>query len=221
MRAEGVLGRRIFEEQPEYPYHVTGRCINREWFSLPMDQVWEIFQEQLFFLHHAFCFEVHSFVLMKNHYHMLVRTPKCNLSEGMRWFMKETTRYINQGTGRINQVWGGRYFRSRIESDFHYKNVYKYVYCNPIRAGLADKVLDYKYSTLRGLLGFENLTAVIIDNALFGSHIGKTIKWLDDQPSDECWEAIRKGLRKNIFSLPEVKHRPRRKIAVQPVVSLI
>lgn len=195
------MARKKHSEQSDYPYHVSARCINREWFTLPMDELWEIFQEQLFFLHHAFSFEVHSFVLMNNHYHMLVRTPECNLSLGMQWFMKESSRYINKMSGRTNQIWGGRYFRSIITSPHYYLNAYKYVYYNPVEANLTDNVADYKYSSLRGLIGLDHQIIPIQENTLFDIGVEKCIKWLNTPVKKEHFEAIQKGLKKSEFKL--------------------
>ena len=195
------MGRRTLIEQDDYPYHLTARCINKEWFQLPMEVVWDIFQKHLFFLHHAYGFEIHAFVLMSNHYHMIARTTACNLSKGMRYFMQECTRYLNHETGRINQVWGGRFFRSMLGSDHYYLNTYKYLYYNPVQAGLCNNVLDYPYSALRGLLGFEPSLIPIQENTLWDMGTTSCLEWLNNQPSNEDWESMRKGLAKNQFRL--------------------
>ena len=195
------MGRRTHIEQPDFPYHVSGRCINKEWFSLPMDELWEIFQEQLFYLHHVFGFEIHSFVLMNNHFHLLVRTPESNLSIGMQWFMKETSRYINQMSGRINQVWGGRYFRSMIKSPHHYLNVYKYIYYNPVEANISKNVLDYKYSSLQGLVGINCHIIPIQENTIFDMGVEPCLEWLNKETDPEHWAVMKKALKKSEFKL--------------------
>lgn len=199
------MARKKIPEQTEFPYHITGRCINQEWFSLPMDRLWEVFQEQLFFVSHAYNFEIDSFVLMQNHFHMIVLTPSCNLSDGMRWFMKESSRYINQLSGRINQVWGGRFFRSMITNSHYYLHAYKYVYCNPLKAGLVNDVLEYKYSTLRGLLGLDKSVVPIYENTLEDMGAKDCLDWLNTMPSDPDWETITKSLKKSVFSLPKCR----------------
>jgi putative transposase len=166
-----------------------------------MDETWEIIQDHLHFLGYGFRFQIHCFVLMANHYHMIVRTPESNLAEGMRWFAGQTAKEINHRSGKINQLWGGRYFRSLIKSDHHYLNVYKYVYCNPVRAGIVKNVLDYKYSTLRGLLGFEHLVIPAIDDTLFSMGVEKCIQWLNQTPEEKNIDAVRKGLRRSVFQL--------------------
>ena len=40
-------------------------------------------------------FRVHAYALMSNHYHLLLETPKANLSRGMGWMQNAFTRRIN------------------------------------------------------------------------------------------------------------------------------
>jgi putative transposase len=61
------------------PYHVTSRSNNKDWFELEMDVLWVIFSEQLLAINLAYRAKVHTFVLMNNHYHMLISTPEKTL----------------------------------------------------------------------------------------------------------------------------------------------
>lgn len=109
-----------------WPYHVYGRCINKDWFSQPLNEVWNIMSEQLHFVRFAYDIRIHAFVLMANHYHALFSTPQGNLSDGMSWFARETSRTLTKSADRINQTYGSRYGNSLIQSTHHFKNVYKY-----------------------------------------------------------------------------------------------
>lgn len=75
--------------QSEFPYHVTARCINREWFNVPMDKVWKIFCEELTRSHDVHNLQIHSFVLMSNHFHLIASTPEANISQAMHQFSIE------------------------------------------------------------------------------------------------------------------------------------
>ncbi len=184
-----------------FPVHISARCINKEWFSLPIDSVWRIMEDYLFLLHHGFGFQIHSFVLMSNHFHMIIRTPQDNLSRGMNYFMRETSRQIGRESNRINQVYGSRYHKTSISNPLYYLHAYKYVYRNPVEAGLASDVCAYPYSTLSGLVGVTNLfIPVCRDDTLFGDFAG-TLAWLNSAPTKENRDAIRRGLRKINFTL--------------------
>jgi REP element-mobilizing transposase RayT len=199
------MSRKLLNPQSTLPYHVTGRCINREWFSIPMDEVWQITIEQLYFIQIAFGLRVHAFTLMNNHFHLIISSPQLNLSEGMRWFMKEVSRQINYESNRINQVWGGRFFRSLIPSPHYFLHAYKYVYRNSVEAGISTDVLSYKYSTLRGLVGGDKLIITVDDNTLFDMGVENCLAWLNRKPKEEDWDAVGKAMKKGVFELSKCK----------------
>jgi REP element-mobilizing transposase RayT len=190
-------------QQSDFPYHVSARCINKEWFSIPMEVVWEIMARELTFLTYAYDFKIHSFVLMTNHFHLLASTPSANLSAAMQNFMGKTSRQLAAAGNRINQTYGGRHFRSVIQGERYFSHAYKYVYANPVKAGLASKVEEYKYSTLNGLLGFEKLIIPVVEDTLLFNSIDDTLRWLNSKPKENDWEFVRKAMRKRSFKLPQ------------------
>ncbi|MEK2644234.1 transposase [Bdellovibrio sp. BCCA] len=197
------MPRKIFENHTELPYHVTARCINRDWFSLEMPLVWKIMCLHLHFTHLAFNIRVHSFVLMSNHFHMIVRTPEGNLSQAMQFFMRETSRDITQLSSRINQTYGSRFHRSLLGSPQYYLHAYKYVYRNPVEAGLCQKVEEYPYSTIQALLGNSRVEIPVLDDWNWGNLLAReeTLKWLNEKPPKESWEEVRVALKKPVFKL--------------------
>lgn len=195
-----------------YPYHITARCINRDWFQIPIHIVWSIMEDYLWFIEYSYNVRIHAFVLMQNHFHLLLSTPEANVSEAMNYFMRETSRAITRSSNRINQTYGSRFFRCLLTSHNYYLNVYKYVYRNPVKAGIVAKVEDYKYSTLRGLLGWEHLyIPVYFDSTLLNS-VEDTLRWLNQPPLDEDDLAIKYALSRNIFALAKdpLNKRPHR-----------
>ncbi|WP_413569442.1 transposase [Bdellovibrio sp. HCB117] len=204
------MGRPIFHNHTEFPYHVTARCINRDWFSLDMDFIWEVMSRNLYFLNGAFNLRIHSFVLMSNHFHMIVRTPDANLSEAMRYFMRETSREISFNSFRINQTYGSRFHRTLIDNPLYYLHAYKYVYRNPVAAGLCNKVEEYPYSSLQGLLGNRWMDVPVSEDENWGffSSRTETLKWLNTTPDPQCMEEVRVALRKPTFKLSPQNKRP-------------
>jgi len=201
MRNEGVLMPR---KHPPYrtdcPYHITARTNNREWFGLDLREVWKICEEQLYFVHHGFGIRIHAFLLMSNHFHLLASDPDGQMSAAMRWFMSETARLINKKMNSKNHIYGQRHSRSLISNYHHYTHAYKYIYRNPLEAGVCLKVEEYPYSTLRGLFGFQKLNVPVSDNILPDDLEG-TLKWLNRAPSKKDRRAVQLGLRKAVFEL--------------------
>ncbi len=185
------------------PYHVGARCINKEWFSSPTDVVWNIFGDQLYLTEKAFNLKIHSFVLMSNHYHMLVTAPELNLSQAMNYFLRESSRRGLKDNKRINHTFSARFFRSRVSGFHHFTTVYKYIYRNPVEAGLCNHVEEYPWSTLNALLGFSKLVIPLQeDTLLFDSGLEPTLKWLNTDPGSENRDAVRKAVRRSEFALP-------------------
>lgn len=166
-----------------------------------MELVWEIMSEQLYFARVTYSAEILSFVLMSNHFHLLIRTPESNLSKMMAVFMRETSRHITKSSERLNQTYGQRHFRCVLGS-FHYMlNSYKYIYYNPVKAGICARAEDYPYSTLHGKLGRRNLLIPVVEDSLLFNDVEGTLNWINRPPLDEHWNWVRTALRKSEFRL--------------------
>lgn len=194
--------------QSQFPYHVGARCINREWFHVPIDEVWEIMSEQLFFVHHAYNARILAFILMSNHFHLMIQTPDENLNEIMSWFMRETSRALTKSSKRINQAYGARYFRSILNSHHYYLHSYKYLYANSVQAGLVARVEDYPFSSLPGLLGIKPLYFTVAEDATLFADVEGTLSWLNRPVSEDHWGSVKKALRKKQFKLPKPNRSP-------------
>ncbi|MGE0764572.1 MAG: transposase [Bdellovibrionales bacterium] len=186
----------------EFPYHISARGVNRGPFPLPMEETWEIMQDYLYGLTHIHHARLHSFVLMQNHFHLLASFPDGNLSAAMQYFMGETSRQINFYSKRINQTYGGRFFRSILRSNHYYLLAYKYVYRNPVKARLCSRVEEYPFSTLHGLLGFRRMIVPVVEDTTLFLDVEGCLEWLNSAPKDQDLEAVRLALRKSEFSLP-------------------
>ena len=174
--------RRILQDQ--YPYHVTVRGHNKDPFPLSIDLLWSHISDQLLFCSYAFKIEIHCFVLMTNHFHMIIRTPNSNLDTFMKYFMRNLSRDIERESHTINQKFGGRYFSAVINNNQYYSSAYKYVYRNPVEAGLSDKVENYPYSTVLFPIGFTKCLFPIFDTRYESvNDIESQLAWLNEQMS--------------------------------------
>lgn len=183
-----------------HPYHVASRCNNKEFFPIPLKDVWGIMLNELRYAHTEFGLAVHAFVLMDNHFHLLCHTPKGNLDQIMHSILKNTSVKINRRGQQINHLWGGRYKWSLIESQTHYFQVYRYIFQNPIRAGLCKRVEHYPYSTL-------NCDFIPIHSFIpmsFGGKEGELL-WLNEMYESEDAETIKTGLKKSQFDISQRK----------------
>src|SRR5689334_21017913 len=81
------------------PYHITARCINKEWFRIPLTEVWSLMGDYLAVIEHEFKILIHAFVLMPNHFHLISTAPDANISVALNYFMRETSREITRLSG--------------------------------------------------------------------------------------------------------------------------
>jgi putative transposase len=72
------------------------------------------------------------FVLMNNHFHLIVKTPKANLQEFMRHFNISYTAFFNTRHGRSGHLYQGRYKAFLIDADSYLLQVSRYLHLNPI-----------------------------------------------------------------------------------------
>ncbi len=104
---------------------------------------------------------IHAYVLMSNHYHLLLETPEANLVAGMKWFQGTYTQRFNAMFNCCGHLFQGRYKALPIEADRdgpYFRAVGNYIHLNPFRAGLAgvgmDKSLDaYRWSSYPAYIG--------------------------------------------------------------------
>lgn len=185
----------------EFPFQISGRCNNKENFPVPLSEAWEIFSDYLFMLHHNFEIKIHSFVLMSNHYHLLISDPKMEMSKGMAIFMRDTSVEMARLSHRINKIWGSRFHSCLIEDPNYFLNAYKYNYRNPVAAGVCKRVEDYPWSTLQILLGKKSGIIPLVEDQTLMSDPEGTLNWLNEAYIDHEAEAIKLASHKKTFKL--------------------
>jgi putative transposase len=194
------MPRRLLIRSKNLPYHVTARSHNKTPFALSSQEIWQLVKtsfKEAYAVHHI---ELISFVLMSNHYHMILLTPEGNLDQFLYEFNKRLALKIQKRTGQINQIFGGRYKWCLIQSQNYFMNCYRYVYQNPVRAGLSKDCQSYPFSTLNYALGNDEFVIPIQDKYGFKDEHG--LRWLNQKIEESEKELLRKGLYRSIFQDP-------------------
>lgn len=204
------MAKRKTKHSYKYPYHITARANNKDWFYLGINQCWQVFCEKLNLANEKFGLQIIAFVLMSNHYHLIAKIiPDHKLGSIMNWFQTSISRTINKKAGRINHVFGGPYKSSLITKPTYYAHVLKYVYSNPVRAGISQNVQGYEYSTLNS----KEITLLVgkQDNASIMKFIpedeDELLKWLNIPLPVEYESTIRRGLRKSEMRIVDNRYR--------------
>lgn len=187
-----------------FPYHLTSRTNNRDWFYLSLSQVWDVFQQKLGELSKEYEVRIFAFVLMANHYHLIADFPQDNLSDSMRYLNLEVSRKIARGSDRTNHIFGGRYKGCLINRSSHLYHAYKYVYRNPVVANMCLRVEEYPYSTI-GVLSDREYSFPVFDNQVAAwspipRDINSRLTWINNAYSPQESNLLRKALHRKTFS---------------------
>ena len=85
-----------------------------------------------------FGWRVHAWVLMGNHFHLLVETPEPNLVTGMKWMLGVYSQGWNRRRERHGHVFQGRYKAVVVNGEerdgSYFKIVADYIHLNPVRS---------------------------------------------------------------------------------------
>jgi REP element-mobilizing transposase RayT len=129
--ARGNQGRAIFEDDKDrqrFLETLGGACAKTGW-------------------------RVHAYVLMGNHYHLLVETPEANLVAGMKWLQGTYTQRYNRRHEVFGHLFQGRYKAMPVEATHagYWEVVSTYIHLNPARAGLIEagkeRLKGYRWSS--------------------------------------------------------------------------
>ena len=127
-------------------YHVLSRGNEgRDIFYDHADR--KVFLETLGETSERFDVEVYAFVLMTNHYHILLQTRGANLSRAMQWFGVTYTRRFNNRHFRVGHLFQGRFKSILVENDAYVAELSCYIHRNPLRAGMVKRLIDYGWSS--------------------------------------------------------------------------
>ena len=176
------------------PYHVTTRTLKQEFFKLELKEVWEILLESLKEANTLYPIQLVSLVLMNNHYHMLLFTPDYNLDKFMYEFNRRMAIKIIAKTNQSHSVFGNRYKWSVIRSKSYLFNCYRYIYQNPIRAGLCWRVEEYPFSTIYYIHHGIHFIIPLFDQ--FGFKDKFMLDWLNIPMEEDEKAKVKKGLRR-------------------------
>jgi putative transposase len=127
-------------------YHVTSRGNERRKIFFSKTD-YEKFKEYLGNSLVKFNYRIHCYMLMTNHYHLLIETPNGNISKIMHYLNGSYTNYINIKRNRSGHLFQGRYKAILIDHDSYLLELSRYLHLNPVRAGMVTKPDEYPYSS--------------------------------------------------------------------------
>jgi REP element-mobilizing transposase RayT len=129
-------------------YHVVSRGNNRRDIFFNDDDR-RLFLDTLGEMAQRFEIELFAFVLMNNHYHLLLITRRANLSRAMQWFGVTYTNRFNARNSHSGHLFQGRFKSMLVQNDAYLMRLSLYIHRNPLRAGIVNRLADYPWSSYR------------------------------------------------------------------------
>ncbi len=132
---------------PDVPVHIVHRGHSRD----PVFFEDEDYSTYAYWLGEAskrYGVQIHSFVLMTNHVHILITPPgTTSTSSFMQYIGRRYVPYMNQKYGKSGSIWEGRYKASLIQAEDYFLATMRYVELNPVRAGMVESPSHYRWSS--------------------------------------------------------------------------
>jgi len=132
---------------PGFPQHVIQRGNNRQQILFDEADYWFLW-ERIQLAADKFGCDVHAYVLMPSHFHLLL-TPRQENGIGklMQYVGRYYVQYFNQRHERTGTLWEGRYRATLLEPGTFLLLCSRYLELNPVRAGFVDDPQSYDWSS--------------------------------------------------------------------------
>ncbi len=176
-------------------FHVITQGINKSYIFDKSEDI-KYYIKLIYKLSKEHEIEIIAYCIMNNHAHMLIKTKKSDeLSKYMQRLNCTYARYYNKKYDRVGYVFRDRYKSEGIYDEQHLYNCIKYIYDNPVKAGICSKAKDYPYSN------YKIITKEIKENYTF----------MDiDNDSKICKELIQNFLNENDMDINDLKKNKRK-----------
>lgn len=146
------MSRSLRLEYPGALWHVLNRGVERRTVFLNDDDRTR-FLDLLAAVVVAFRWRLHAFVLMSNHFHLLVETVEPTLSRGMQKLTGDYAEYFNWRHERVGHLFQGRFTGHLVDSDTYFLEVARYIVLNPVRACMVGEPSEWRWSSYRATAG--------------------------------------------------------------------
>lgn len=131
----------------DIPVHVIQRGNNRQ-VCFVSDEDYSVYAGWLQEYSKKYKVEVHAWVMMTNHVHLLC-TPRIEggVSRMMQSLGRRYVQYFNFEYRRSGTLWEGRFRSCLVQADRYLLELYKYIELNPVRAGIVANPGQYRWSS--------------------------------------------------------------------------
>lgn len=188
---------------PRYPrnyldtsfFHVMSQGINKSYIFKDEIDI-KFYIKNMYEIKDKYNAKIIAYCIMNNHTHMLIETKTTeNLSKYMHCLNTRYGIYYNKKYKRTGYVFRDRYKAEGIYSEEQLHNCIKYIYDNPVKAGLCNNAKEYEFSNYRKIDTINNKEYVFID--------------IEEDKKGLCEKLVNKFLKGNKLNLEELKNNKR------------
>jgi putative transposase len=133
-------------------YHITARGIRKENIFYSDRDKW-VFIDKMNETFNKYSFVCYAYCLMDNHYHLFIKTPFANISQGMHYLNTSYANWFRVKHKLTGFIFQGRYKSILVDEDSYALVLSAYIHLNPLRAGMVDNLEYYPFSSFLDYIG--------------------------------------------------------------------
>jgi putative transposase len=156
-------------------YHIVCRGNRREPIFLDADD-FHAFCYMLQKLHEEIFFEMASYCLMTNHYHLQMRSPEIPFSKLMALLNKRYARYFNTKYRFTGHVYEKRFFDKIVYDEVAMIDVSHYIHLNPVEANIVKRPEDYPWSSYHLIINPDQIVPSYMNTNILLNYFEGTLE---------------------------------------------
>ena len=153
---------------------------------------------------------LHGYVLMNNHYHLLIETTQENLSGFMKHINASYAIYFNKKYKRSGHLWQGRFKSWYVTDESYLYTLISYIENNPVKAKMVKKLGEYKYSSYLSFIEVATPITCLQASFMFEDFTDKQdrIEFFECAVDERLLDEIKKASNLVVTSVQEKKPDP-------------
>lgn len=138
-------------------FHVFSRGVAKQPIFLDEQDYQQFLRRlQLLKTKKLFDHEIYAYVLMPNHFHLLLQTKKTPLAKIMSSLLTSYSMYFNRKYQRVGPLFQNRFKSKLCDRDSYFLGASRYIHLNPIEAGIATSFDEYPWSSYQEFFGSKD-----------------------------------------------------------------
>ncbi len=172
-------------------YHIVLRGINRQTI-FENDEDSNRFIQTIIRFKEISEYKIFAYCLMGNHIHLLLQEGKDPLDIILKRICSSYVLWYNRKYGRIGNLFQDRFWSEPVESMDYLLVVTRYIFRNPIKAGIVTRLNNYKWTNYMDYVNGYSITETDFILSTFGTNrenaVREFIRYINWDEDDKCLE---------------------------------